>query len=74
MANPFGRSAITSGSGAAPSVASAPAGTGGGVNFTAARSELGDAMAGRISLAILNSMILALVLFYIWTRKAQGGG
>ena len=38
------------------------------------RSELGDAMTGRVSLLMLDTMILGLVLFYLWTRSAQGGG
>lgn len=28
---------------------------------------------GRISLLMLDTMILGLVLFYLWTRSAQGG-
>jgi hypothetical protein len=38
------------------------------------RGEFGNAMSGRVSLLFLNSMILTLVLFYLWTRNAQGGG
>jgi hypothetical protein len=38
------------------------------------RGEFGNAMSGRVSLLFLNSMILMLVLFYLWTRNAQGGG
>jgi hypothetical protein len=38
------------------------------------RSELGDVMTGRVSLLMLNSLVLGLVLFYLWTRSAQGGG
>ena len=52
-------------------MAAAPA-SGGAV--TQLRSELGDAMTGRISLLMLNTLVLALVLFYLWTRSAQGGG
>lgn len=76
MGNPFARTAFAQpGQGSAPSVAQAPAGTSGvSVNFSAAQGELGEAMAGRISLAIINSLIIFLVLFYVWTRKMQGGG
>lgn len=38
------------------------------------RSELGDAMSGRVSLLMLDTLILGMVLFYLWTRNAQGGG
>jgi len=38
------------------------------------RSGLGDVTRGRVSLLMLNSLILLLVVFYIWTRNAQGGG
>lgn len=33
-----------------------------------------DVTQGRVSLLILNSLIILLVLFYIWTHRAQGGG
>lgn len=36
--------------------------------------EFGNAMSGRVSLLFLNTLILSLVLFYLWTRNAQGGG
>lgn len=73
--DPFRRSSVASGSGA-PASATMPVGNGSAqsVSFAAARSELGEAATGRISLAILNTFVLALVVFYIWTRKAQGGG
>lgn len=76
MGNPFGPRAFASPSnGSAPSIAQTPAGTSGvSVNFSAAQGELSEAMAGRISLAILNSLVIFLVLFYVWTRKMQGGG
>lgn len=38
------------------------------------RSELGTAVSGRVSLLMLDTLILGLVLFYIWTKNAQGGG
>jgi hypothetical protein len=38
------------------------------------RTELGTAMSGRVSLLMLDTLILGLVLFYIWTKNAQGGG
>ena len=38
------------------------------------RAELGTAMSGRVSLLMLDTLILGMVLFYIWTKNAQGGG
>lgn len=37
-------------------------------------SGVGDVTQGRISLLILNSLVLLLVVFYIATHRAQGGG
>jgi hypothetical protein len=71
MPNPFAHTSVVSAAGP-PSMASGPAG-GNGVSFTQAREEIGAGMSGRISLAMLNSIVLAMVLFYIWTRNAQGG-
>jgi hypothetical protein len=45
-----------------------------GFSLGAARSELDDAMTGRITLAILDLVILGMVVFYLYTRSAQGGG
>ena len=33
-----------------------------------------DVRQGRISVAVLESMLILLVLFYIWTHNVQGGG
>jgi len=60
-------SPITSGTRAAASAPSAGP-------ISEFRGQFGDAMSGRVSLLFLNSAILALVLFYLWTRNAQGGG
>lgn len=38
------------------------------------RSEVGSVMSGRVSLLMLDTLILGLILFYLWTRNAQGGG
>jgi hypothetical protein len=38
------------------------------------RSGLGDVTQGRVSLLMLDSLILLLVVFYVWTHRAQGGG
>lgn len=76
MSNPFARSAYASPSaGSAPSIANAPGGVSGAskLNFASTKSELSDAMAGRISLAILNAFVLFLVVFYLWTRRVQAG-
>lgn len=37
-------------------------------------SGVGDVTQGRISLIILNSLVLLLVVFYIATHRSQGGG
>lgn len=37
-------------------------------------SGVGDVTRGRVSLLMLDSLILAMVVFYIWTHRAQGGG
>lgn len=58
--------------GSAPAEASAgPSGNGAITQF---RGELSDVMTGRVSLLMLNTLIIALILFYLWTRSAQGGG
>ena len=59
-----GSSPITSGTVAAPS----------GSAIGEFRGQLGEAMSGRVSLLLLDTMILGLILFYLWTRNAQGGG
>ena len=38
------------------------------------RSGLGDVTRGRVSLLMLDSLILLLVVFYVWSHRAQGGG
>lgn len=35
---------------------------------------LGDVMKGRVTLLMLDTLILILIAFYIWTHRAQGGG
>lgn len=44
------------------------------INLSPALSEIGDATTGRITLGMVNTTILAMILFYYWTRTAQGGG
>lgn len=36
--------------------------------------EFGAVMEGRLSLLALDTIIVMLILFYLWTRRAQGGG
>lgn len=48
-------------------------GNGGGLEFSAARGEISDALAGRITLSIVNLTILAMVGFYVYTRSIQAG-
>lgn len=38
------------------------------------RAGLSDAMSGRVSLLMLDTIVLGLLVFYYWTRHAQGGG
>lgn len=38
------------------------------------RGGLSDAMSGRVSLLMLDTVVLGLLVFYYWTRHAQGGG
>ena len=70
MANPFIRASVAGGGGTG-SVATSPAQ--GGLSFTQAQSEIRAGMSGRISLAMLDLIILSMIGFYIWTRNAQGG-
>lgn len=65
-----GRSAA----GVNPPAASAPVATSSPGFVKEFSNEVGDVLQGRISLVMLNSMALGIVLFYIWTRRAQGGG
>lgn len=37
-------------------------------------SGVGDVTQGRVSLLILNSLVLLLVVFYVATHRSQGGG
>lgn len=37
-------------------------------------SGVADVTRGRVSLLMLNSLVLLLVVFYLWTRSHQGGG
>lgn len=38
------------------------------------RQGFDDAMRGRVSLIFLEAVMVALIGFYLWTRRAQGGG
>jgi len=66
----LGRTSLAGGNNATmtPSPQSAPSAR---QEFT---SGLGDVTRGRVSLLMLDSLILLLVVFYIWTHRAQGGG
>lgn len=48
-------------------------GNGGSLEFSAARSEISDALAGRITLGVVNLTILAMIGFYVYTRSIQAG-
>jgi len=74
MPNPFGRSASAAGSTSAPNSGAGLASSATpSLNFASARNDLSDAMAGRITLAMLDLIVLALVGFYVYTKSAQGG-
>lgn len=73
--DPFKRSAVSVTTPAAPSGGSGPA-PGGNlsvVDFSSARNDLSDAMAGRVTLAMLDLIVLGLIGFYLFTKSAQGG-
>jgi hypothetical protein len=38
------------------------------------KSGVSDVTKGRVTLLMLDTLILLLVLFYLWTHRAQGGG
>jgi hypothetical protein len=38
------------------------------------QAGLGDVTQGRVTLLMLDTLILLLIAFYIWTHRAQGGG
>jgi hypothetical protein len=64
----------SSGIGGTVQTAAPPASAPGSSAYGEFRSGVGDVTQGRVSLLILNSLILLLVLFYLWTHRAQGGG
>jgi hypothetical protein len=39
-----------------------------------AATDTSSLLSGRLSLALLEGIVLGLVGFYIWTHKIQGGG
>jgi hypothetical protein len=39
-----------------------------------AQNQVGMVMEGRLTLIALNSLVVMLILFYLWTRRSQGGG
>ncbi len=73
MPNPFGRSASVVGPVAAPNSGTGLASSASRVDFSSARNDLSDAMAGRVTLAMLDLIILAIIGFYIYTKSSQGG-
>lgn len=73
MPNPFGRSATVTGPVAAPNSGTGLVSSASKVDFSSARNDISDAMAGRVTLAMLDLIILALIGFYVYTKSAQGG-
>ncbi len=73
MGNPFSRVSMAAGATSAPSGGVALASSTPTLDFSSARNDISDAMAGRVTLAMLDLIVLALVGFYIVTKSAQGG-
>lgn len=46
----------------------------GPLDFSPAVGEIGDITTGRITLGMVNLVIVGMIAFYWWTRSAQGGG
>lgn len=38
------------------------------------QSETSSLLQGKVSLLMLDTLVLALVVFYVWTHNVQGGG
>lgn len=57
-----------------PSRPGAPASSTGSGIFADFQNASADVRAGRVSLAVLETMLILLVLFYLWTHNVQGGG
>lgn len=51
-----------------------PAQSSGSGVFADFRNATSDVRQGRISIAVIESLLILLVLFYIWTHNVQGGG
>lgn len=52
----------------------APASSTGSGVLSDLRSARGDVMHGQISIAVIESLLILLTLFYLWTHNVQGGG
>lgn len=75
MSNPFGRSvgsSMVAGPASQPTIAG-PSSSASVVDFSSARNDISDAMAGRVTLAMIDLIVLALIGFYLYTKSAQGG-
>ena len=72
--DPFRRSSTTVAAAAsAPAISGAATSKSSTVDFSSARNDISDAMAGRVTLAMLDLIVLALIGFYLYTKSAQGG-
>lgn len=69
-----GRSILAPAVQTAPPSGAVPGSAGGGGALVELQAGLSDAMRGRVSLLFLNSVIVGMLAFYLWTRRAQGGG
>ncbi len=52
----------------------APAQSTGIGTFRTLGTGFGDVRQGKVTLAVLESLVILLVLFYVWTHAVQGGG
>jgi hypothetical protein len=52
----------------------APATSSGSGIFADFKNASSDVRQGRISIAVLEALLILVVLFYIWTHNVQGGG
>jgi hypothetical protein len=43
-------------------------------SYSATKAETSNVLEGRVSLVAINTIVLTMVVFYIWTRGVQGGG
>lgn len=76
LSGKFGSSAGLGGSpsgGPAQSYGAPAQSTGSGI-FADFRNASSDVRQGKVSIAVIETLLILLVLFYMWTHNVQGGG